>query len=391
MNSFYLAWRYIWFHKYKTLTIVLCVSLIIIVPIALDRFFTQSQQQLLSRANNTPLLFGARGSSYDLVMNSLYFVDERPELITMSAADEIISTRLALPIPLYIAFNARNFPIVGTTYDYFDYRNLEIAAGRHAGFLGECVLGAEVAEILNLKPGDTLLSSPQTVFDIAGTYPLKMKISGILKPVYTEDDRAIFVDVKTTWIMQGFGHGHEDLVKTKDSTVILNRDQDTVVANAKLFQYNEITIDNIDSFHFHGDTGVYPLTALIVIAEDAKSAALLEGRYIDPRSDYQLVRSTDVINDLLATVFRAKKLLSVVLTVVTVATVVALLLIFFLSLKLRRDEVGTIFKLGGSRLTIVKLLGAEMTIIVTTSLMISLIFIYILKAYSSNFIKLLLV
>ena len=65
-------------------------------------------------------MVGAKGSSLDLVMNSLYFGDSVPEPISMAAVDGIADTELALPIPLYVRFKARGQPIVGTNLDYFD-------------------------------------------------------------------------------------------------------------------------------------------------------------------------------------------------------------------------------------------------------------------------------
>ena len=49
--------------------------------------------------------------------------------------------------------------------------------------------------------------------------------------------------------------------------------------------------------------------------------------------------------------------------VVALATVLAVILIFALSLRLREREIKTIFKLGCRRMTIARLLGAEIMII----------------------------
>ena len=135
----------------------------------------------MSRAVSTPLVIGAKGSALDLVMNTIYFGDQVPELITMAASARVDDTELALPIPLYVRFRARGNPVVGTTLDYFDFRGLKIRKGRQLALLGDCVLGATVAEALSLNPGGSLVSSPGTLFDLAGVYPLKMKVVGVLQ------------------------------------------------------------------------------------------------------------------------------------------------------------------------------------------------------------------
>ena len=67
-----------------------------------------------------------------------------------------------------------------------------------------------------------------------------MKIVGVLEKSHTSDDLGIFVDIKTAWIIQGLMHGHKDVTKTKDQTVILKKTDGNVTANAKLFQFTEI-------------------------------------------------------------------------------------------------------------------------------------------------------
>ena len=106
-DSIYLAWKYIGYSKIKAGTLIACITLILFLPVALQRLLDESERQLLSRAVSTPLVVGAKGSSLDLVMNTLYFGDEVPELISMAAADRVENTGLALPIPLYVRFRAR--------------------------------------------------------------------------------------------------------------------------------------------------------------------------------------------------------------------------------------------------------------------------------------------
>ncbi|MEJ2136386.1 MAG: ABC transporter permease, partial [Desulfofustis sp.] len=272
MDSLYLAWRYLSFYKARSLVLICCITIIAALPLVLETLVDESERQLSSRAQSSPLLIGAKGSSLDLVMNSLYFSDEQPEPITMAAIDQVGDSGLAAPIPVHIRYKARTYPVVGTTLDYFDFRQLEILQGQMFALIGQCVLGAEAARTLNLGPGDTITSSPEAMFDIAGVYPLKMTIAGVLSESNSADDRAVFVDIQTAWIIGGLGHGHTDVTRTQDESVILKKDAANVTANAKLMQYQEITEDNIDSFHLHGDPADFPLTAVLAVPVDDKSA-----------------------------------------------------------------------------------------------------------------------
>jgi putative ABC transport system permease protein len=171
IDSLYIAWQYIRYNRIKTAVLVACITLITFLPFSLQLLLNESERQLMSRAVETPLVAGAKGSSLDLVMNTLYFGDDVPELITLAASDRIADADLALPTPMYVRFKARGNPIVGTTLDYFEFRGLKIDQGRQFAVLGDCVLGAKVAESLELKPGDSLVSSPESLFDLAGVYP----------------------------------------------------------------------------------------------------------------------------------------------------------------------------------------------------------------------------
>ena len=387
IDSFYIAWKYLLFSKARSATLVACITLIAVLPLALEIILDESEHQLVERAEYTPLLVGAKGSALDLVMNSLYFADEVPELITLASADEITVTNLAVAIPLYVRFQARGFPIVGTTLDYFDFRPLRLAAGTPFGLLGECVIGATVARQLGLTPGDSLLSSPETVFDLAGVYPLKMRVTGVLAPTHSADDLAVLVDVKTAWVIEGLVHGHEDVTRSRDSSVIIERTESNVTANAKLMQYTEITEANIDAFHLHGDPTRYPLTAVIALPHDDKAATILRGRYQNTDSPYQIVPPADVIDTLMNTIFRIRNVLDAVILFVGLATLMALVLVFALSLRLRQREIDTIFKLGCSRLTIAQLLGAEIVIIAAFSAVLCLLILSVVSHYDQQLVR----
>ncbi len=391
LDSFYIAWKYISYNRIKTAVLVACVTLISFLPFALQLLLNGSERQLMSRAVSTPLVIGAKGSALDLVMNTLYFGDERPEVISMQAANRIWDSELALPIPTYTRFKARGYPIVGTTLDYFDFRGLNVESGRNLAVIGECVVGARAAEDLKLKPGNSLVSSPESLFDLAGVYPLKMKVVGILEKAHTSDDLAIFVDLKTAWVIQGLGHGHQDVTQLKDPTLVLKRSGTNVAATAKLYHYTEISEKNIDSFHFHGNTDIYPISAVIAVPADEKSGTILQGRYLGKNETQQILRPAEVIDGLLQNIFRIKNVLDAVVSVVALATVMAIVLVFALSLRLRQREIKTIFKIGCSRLTIAKLLAAEILIIVAASGVLCGIMLTVVNRFTNDLVRMLFI
>ena len=351
--------------------LIFSVGIIIYLPNGLKKLIAESEEQMIRRAKSTPLIVGAKGSSTDLVINSLYFQQEKTESITMATLNEVNDTGFGYGIPLVNMFSARNFPIVGTDPDYFSFRKLTLASGKWMSFVGECIIGSEVADNLDIGVGDSLISSPENLFDLAGVYPLKMSIVGVLEKSDTPDDGAVFVDIKTSWVIMGLGHGHEDLTQVNDPTIVLQRDSTEVKAGAKLYLYNTINGENMDSFHFHGDMDTYPLSALIFVPNDHKSETLFRGRFEAGEFEEQVIVPEDVVNILLQSIFRIKYIFNTVFVLVGVATLLILGLIITLSIRLRKSEIYTMFTIGSSRGKIAEIIGFELIIITGTSILLA--------------------
>jgi len=389
VRTLLLAWRYIVFHKMKTAILIVSITLTAYLPVLTPVLLARILQQLTARAAATPLVIGAKGSRFDLVLHALYFETDAPGTISMSEVAKIRDNKdkLAVPIPLYIRHRARRAPVVGTSLDYFRFRNLRLAEGQQVTRLGDCVLGANVARRLGLGPGDHLMSDPQNVFDIAGTYPLKMRITGVLAKSRSADDAAVFVDVKTAWVIDGLAHGHQDLARTSDDRVVLRRDDGKVVANAALMQYTEITDDNIHSFHFHGDPADFPISAIIAVPDSRKSEVILIGRYQLQTAPTQILTPPTVVEEMMDMVFKVKRFFDANAALVAMATSLLLALVIVLSVRLRRREMQTMFRLGCSRLTVVRLLAAELLIILAACTVITTLLVALTMVFAPHILR----
>ena len=277
-HVFYMAIEYLRFHWRKTASLIASISLILFLPAGLHVVVEKAARELTARAKSTPLLLGPEGSAVDLTLAALYFRDSELDSIDFDESKRVTETGLATGIPLRVRHKVQTQPIVGTTIDYFAFRELETARGRLFGMLGECVVGAEAAETLQADVGSDLFSSPSGAFDVAGSFPLKMKVVGVLEPAGTPDDKAVFVDIKTAWVIEGLAHGHDDLSAPEADDALLSREGGVAVASAAVLTYTEITPVNIDSFHFHGDPDSCPFDAVVVAPKNRRSAFLMQGR-----------------------------------------------------------------------------------------------------------------
>ena len=350
-QDFYLAWRHLRHYRIRSLVLMACLSLMGALPIAVHVLLDQGESKLLARARATPLVVGARASGLDLTLNALYFGNPDLPRTTMAEFERVDGSGWALALPVYSRFVVKGQPLVGITLDYLNYRQLTVAEGDTMTTLGDALLGADAATALGLSVGDRLLTTPGNLFDLAGIYPLKLRITGILKKQQSPDDQAIFIDLKTAWIIEGLGHGHE-AAASPGKPGPANTTGNPVT-------FTEVTPENVSSFHFHGDPATYPISAVIAVPNDQRAATLLRGRYLDDTQPNQLVVPLEITRHLLDNIFRIRDLFDLVLAVVGMATLLALSLVFWLSLRMRREEMRTLFLLGSSRLTMLRLILAE--------------------------------
>lgn len=371
MNQvFKLAWQYIVYHKFKSLILVACVFLTALLPIAIQILLWQFNQKIVSRADSTPAVIGARGSSLDLTLNAIHFkssTNGSTSTIEYAQVARLRERGAAQAIPIHAVFSAQGYSVVGTTLEYFDFRELSLARGTKFAVLGECVVGCRLADSLGVEVGDYIISDRDNVLNLAGQSPLRLSIVGVLNESLSPDDHAVFVDVKTAWVIQGLGHGHQDLSdEGEQSGKVLSRSDGQIVASAAVESYIEITPRNIESFHFHGDTDEFPITSIIAVTDSDKSETILEGKYADDPA-LQFTKPVDDVRELMSLVFRVKRFFDANAILIGISTALLLLLVLMLSLRLRTREMQTMFKLGCGRGKIVQLQLAEILIIVAVA------------------------
>ena len=354
---------------------ILCLFLTAVLPISVSRLLSSFEAGIFARATATPAVIGARGSRLDLALQSLYFNRKLENTLPYSEYKQILQQQQHITaIPIHVKHTARDYPIVATTNEYFRFRSLRLQQGRPFGIIGECVVGSAVAAALQLNVGDGLLSDRPDLLGLAGDYPLKMKVVGVLAQQNSADDEAVFVDLKTQWVIQGLGHGHQDL-ESEEQAENIKRESDRIVAlPSKVVPYTEITPKNLASFHFHGSLDDFPVSAIIIKAADVKSETIFEAKYQNNDQGLQFIRPVDSLETLMSTLFKVKRLVSVNTWLIGVSTALLTGLVMLLSLKLRQGEMETMFKIGCDRKTIATIQLAELGIILIVGLGLAIVF-----------------
>ena len=90
---------------------------------------------------------------------------------------------------------------------------------------------------------------------------------------------------------------------------------------------------------------------------------------------------------MLQSIFRIKQIFNTVFILVGFATLLILGLIVTLSLRLRKDEIHTMFTIGSSKAKIFEILGLELMILVVSSILIALVLYSVTGYYVNDFIN----
>lgn len=358
--------------------LVVCITISIFIPMFTVSVSNLADRILSGRAAETPLVIGRKGGSLQLVLNTLYFKADTPDLLKYSVYEDVVNRKAGKVIPVYNRHTAKSYPIIGTSLAYFDLRKLTIRSGSFMQLLGDVVLGSNVAKKLGLKAGDKIISDTGSLYNISSMYPLRMSITGVLEKSNSPDDNVVFTDVKTSWIIDGIGHGHEDLEKARPLDV-LAREKDNIVGSPSVYEYTKITPENIDSFHFHGGIDEFPLTGIIVIPETIRKKTILQAN-INLTETLQAVTPGRIIESLMKLVFNIRRILSSYFVLVFLSTALFLALIITLSLQIRKKERYIMQMIGSSRYTIFFMLFTQVFTIVLVSFFISLVVTNILIA-----------
>ncbi|GJM23669.1 MAG: permease [Phycisphaerae bacterium] len=359
-NTLYMAWQHLRFFKARSTILVLGLTLTIALPIASHLIISKYGAALRSRADSTPYVLGARGNRFDLVLKSLYFGDADLDAISLEDVNQVVRSKWATAMALHLGHTAKRVPIVGAPSDYFAFRELSAMQGTAELDLGDVVAGSAAAEELNLSVGDRILSDRKKLYDLAGTNPVNLIVVGILKPSGSADDRVLFSNLDTTWLLDGLMHGHPNSEHAGDED-----------PHRQGVAYHEVTAENRSSFHLHAFPAETPISAAIVLPKDQKGATILEARYENSET-LQLQNCSLVIEEILAMVVQVQTFFDTYYVFVLVATLLFVGLIVALSTQLRRAELNTMRQIGASRWYTIRLQTTELMIIVAMAGMLSM-------------------
>ena len=224
MSLWTIAWAYLWNRKFTTGLTILSVALSVGLISAVLTLRDETRQRFEEEQQAYDVVVGPSGSPLQLVLNSVYFLDQAIGALPYSKFERIknYGDPVVNAYPIGLGDIYRTFRIVGTSRELFDYPwenaatgvkryPFQLREGRYFEKSMEAVVGYRAAMGTGLKLGDTFegrhgsmqMTPGMDEYDHGDT---PYTVVGILKPSGTSNDRAIFVDLQSVWDT----HAHKD-------------------------------------------------------------------------------------------------------------------------------------------------------------------------------------
>ncbi|MBL6663307.1 MAG: ABC transporter permease [Flavobacteriales bacterium] len=176
----------------------------------------QIEQQLQANLRGVDMVVGSKGSPLQLILSSIYHIDNPTGNIPYKEAIKIDNNSLVdLTVPLSYGDSYNGFRIVGTTHQYPELYEMSLNEGRLWSRSLEVVLGSTVAKIHQLKIGDTFYGTHGLIEGGHVHNEYAYEVVGIFNPSYTILDQLILTNTQSVWQVHNHevieqGHEHQE-------------------------------------------------------------------------------------------------------------------------------------------------------------------------------------
>lgn len=162
-----LALKSAWNRRYTLSLTLVAIALSATLLLGIERLRQDARDSFAQAVSGTDLVVGARSSPLQLLLYAVFRIGEASNNIGWDSVQALAAhPAVAWTIPLSLGDSHRGFPVLGTTPAYFEHfrygdrQPLKLARGQpfsgRIGSLFEVVIGAEVADRLGYRLGDSI-------------------------------------------------------------------------------------------------------------------------------------------------------------------------------------------------------------------------------------------
>jgi putative ABC transport system permease protein len=192
---------------------VLLLAISVSMLVLLLQFGNQATERFERDARGVDLVVGAKGSPLQLILSSVFHVDQPTGNVPHSSLELLRrDPAVARAVPLALGDNLAGYRIVGTDESFAELYGTEIAQGRTFDAPLEAVMGADVAAQTGADLGQRFIGSHGLQEEDGGDQGhnhTPFTTVGILKPTGTVVDRLILTSYESVWDVHGIAHVHD--------------------------------------------------------------------------------------------------------------------------------------------------------------------------------------
>ena len=209
-----LALASVWNRRVTAGLTMLAIALSVAMLVGVEKLRRDAREAFANTISGTDLIVGARSGALQLLLYSVFRIGNATSNVSWESYQDLAARpRVAWTVPISLGDSHRGFRVMGTTADYFErYRYarhelLAFAAGSPFDDVFDAVIGAEVAERLDYRLGDSVVVGHGTgTSDLVKHDDKPFRVAGILEPTGTPVDRTVHVS------LQGIEAMHVDWV-----------------------------------------------------------------------------------------------------------------------------------------------------------------------------------
>ncbi|MDF1697188.1 MAG: FtsX-like permease family protein [Saprospiraceae bacterium] len=316
-------------------------------------FNAQLKSKFDSNLAEIDLVIGAKGSPLQMILSSMYHIDNPTGNISIGEAKAFLNPKHPLikaSVPLSLGDSYKSYRIVGSTDSLFSFYHAEVGEGTIYNKDFEVTIGKAVADDTGLKIGDQFTSSHgfNDDKDLAHDHAA-FKVVGILKGAGNVIDQLIITNPSTVWNVHDHdvgsqtaseddeghdheghdheGHDHEGHDHGHESSMPFAR------TNLDLLKYPDKDITSI----------------LIKFKNRTNFQALSMPRAINENTDMQAASPAIEINRLYSMIGVGREMIRGLAILIAFISVISIFIVLFKSMRERKYELALIRVMGGSR------------------------------------------
>jgi len=224
-----LAFHSIMARRLTAFLTIFSIAMAVLLFVAVENLRQGARTSFERTIVGTDLIVGARSSSVNLVLYSVFQIGDPTNNVTWDTYEDIRKRKdIAWTVPISLGDSHRGYRVIGTTPNYFthyQYANSQTLSFKSGGIfedLFDIVVGAQVARELDYNVGsDITLAHGMGVTSFTEHKDTPFSVSGVLKATGTPIDRSVIVSLPA---IEAIHTGWKDGVPTALSRQ-LNPDQ----------------------------------------------------------------------------------------------------------------------------------------------------------------------